>query len=115
MLIRPAWLYCPDTVIDYPVMKADDYSYYLKHLPDGTHNANGTLFLDYNCAPDFSDSLSVIYGHKMKSGKMFGSLEGYKKEGYYSEHPYMYLYTKQGKFRINLVYGCVIGGERMEQ
>ena len=104
-----AWLYCPDTVIDYPVMRADDYNYYLHHLPDGTANANGTLFIDYNCAPDFSDRLTVIYGHHMGSGKMFGGLKGYKDQSYYEEHPYMYLYTEKGNYRIDLLYGCVIG------
>ena len=111
-----AWLYCPDTAIDYPVMKATDYSYYLDHLPDGTVNANGALFIDYNCAPDFSDSLTVVYGHHMKSGKMFGCLVGYKKQEYYEQHPYMYLYTAQGNYRVDLLYGCVIGaGEWRER
>jgi len=111
-----AWLYCPDTVIDYPVMKAEDYGYYLHHLPDGTYNANGTLFIDYNCAPDFSDSLTIIYGHNMKSGRMLGSLEKYKKQAYFDEHPIMYLYTAGGNYRIDLMYGCVIGaGEWRER
>ena len=104
-----AWLYCPDTVIDYPVMKADDYDYYLRHLPDGAPNANGALFIDYNCAPDFSDPLTIIYGHHMRSGSMFGSLKGYKEQNYYYKHPCMYLYTPQGDYRIELLYGCVIG------
>ena len=111
-----AWLYCPGTEIDYPVMEADDYSYYLSHLPDGAYNANGTLFVDYNCAADFSGRLAVIYGHHMKSGKMFGSLVGYKAQGYYDEHPYMYLYTENGNYRIDLIYGCVTGaGEWRER
>ena len=104
-----AWLYSPGTAIDYPVMRADDYSYYLRRLPDGTHNANGSLFIDYNCAPDFSGPLTVIYGHHMKSGSMFGSLKGYKDQGYYEKHPAMQLYTPQGEYRIELLYGCVIG------
>jgi len=104
-----AWLYSPGTVIDYPIMKADDYSYYLNHLPDGTVNANGSLFIDYNCAADFSDPLTVIYGHHMKTGKMFGSLKGYKNQKYYEEHPIMYLYTEQGDYQVELVYGCLIG------
>ena len=103
-----AWLYCPDTVIDYPVMKAKDYNYYLRRLPDGTWNANGSLFIDYNNAPDFSDPLTVIYGHHMKSGAMFGSLKGYKSQTYYEQHPFMYLYTGHGNYRIDLLYGCVI-------
>ena len=104
-----AWLYCPDTAIDYPIMKAEDYSYYLNHLPDGTKNANGSLFIDFNCAPDFSDKLTVIYGHNMKSGKMFGSLTEYQAQSYYEKHPYMYLYTEQKSYRIDLIYGCVMG------
>ena len=104
-----AWLYSPDTAIDYPVMKADDYSYYLTRLPDGRPNAGGSLFLDYHCAPDFRDPLTVIYGHHMKSGSMFGSLQGYKKQAYFEEHPVMYLYTEAGNYRIELLYGVLIG------
>lgn len=104
-----AWLYCPDTAIDYPVMRADDYNWYLNHLPDGTCNANGTLFLDCNSPGDFSGGLSIIYGHHMKSGKMFGSLKGYRKQNYFERHPRLFLYTAQGDYQIDLIYGCVIG------
>ena len=110
-----AWLFCPDTAIDYPVMRAHDYSYYLNHLPDGTPNKNGSLFIDYNNAPDFSQPLTVIYGHHMKSGKMFGSLKGYKNQGYYEQHPVMYLYTEAGAHRIDLLYGCVIGAKQWRE
>ena len=111
-----AWLYCPGTMIDYPVIRATDYDYYLHHLPDGTPNSNGSLFIDYNNAPDFSDELTVIYGHNMKYGGMFGSLTEYKKQQYYVEHPYMYLYTPKGNYRVDLLYGCVIGaGEWRER
>ena len=106
-----AWVYCPGTVIDYPIVWGSDYVYYLSHLPDGTPNANGTLFIDYNCTADFSDSLTIIYGHQMKSGRMFKSIGGYKKQAYYEEHPYMYLYTAQGNYRIDIMYGCVIAVE----
>ena len=61
-----AWLYSEDTPINYPVVQADDNSYYLRRLTDGSYNTNGTLFLDYRCAPDFSGFNSVIYGHRMK-------------------------------------------------
>ena len=104
-----AWIYCPDTKIDYPVIRATEYSYYLNRLPDGTQNTNGTLFIDFNNASDFSDPLTVIYGHNMKSGAMFGSLDEYKNQRYYDENPYMYLYTEKGNYRIDLIYGCVIG------
>jgi sortase B len=105
------WLYCPDTVIDYPVVGAEDYTYYLRHLPDGTYNINGSLFLDYHDQWDFSDQLSVIYGHNMKTEKMFGTLVNYKTQSYFDEHPYLYLYTPAGNYRIALVYGAVVSAE----
>lgn len=111
-----AWLYSPDTIINYPVMRADDYDWYLRHLPDGTYNVNGSLFLDYNGTQNFSGSLSIIYGHNMKSGKMFHSLKKYKEQAYFEKHPYMYLYTEKGNYRIDLIYGCVIeAGEWRER
>lgn len=110
-----AWLYGPDTAINYPVMRADDYNWYLDHLPDGTGNANGSLFLDCNCPEDFSGSLSMIYGHHMKSGKMFGSLKGYKNQEYYASHPRLYLYTAQSDYQIDLLYGCVIDADEWRQ
>ena len=103
-----AWLYSPNTVIDYPVMHAKDYNQYLYHLPDGTYNLNGSLFLDYNNAPDFSDRLSVIYGHHMKSGRMFGTLVNYKSQSYYDEYPYMYLYTPGAGYRVDLACGVLL-------
>ncbi|MFV0414090.1 MAG: class B sortase, partial [Oscillospiraceae bacterium] len=104
-----AWLYSPGTAIDYPVMQASDYNWYLRHLPDGTYNANGALFLDYNNPSNFSGRLNIIYGHNMNSGKMFGSLTEYKSQLYFEEHPYLYLYTaEQGNFTVELLYGCVV-------
>lgn len=104
-----AWIYSPGTVIDYPVMAAADYGWYLTHLPDGTYNVNGTPFLDYNNPADFSGRLNIIYAHNMNSGKMFAELVEYKKQAYFDEHPYMYLYTSNtGNYRIDLLYGCVV-------
>ena len=111
-----AWLYSPGTEIDYPVMRADDYDYYLRHLPDGTWNLNGSLFIDYNSAPDFSGPLTIIYGHHMKyQNMMFGSLKGYKDQNYYDAHPYMYLYTEQKNYRIDLLYGCVVSAGKWRE
>jgi sortase B len=104
-----AWLYSPNTAIDYPVMRTENYSYYLDRLPDGRKNANGSLFIDYNNTSDFSGALTVIYGHNMKSGKMFGSLPSYKSQSYFNQHPFMYLYTERRSYRLDLIYGCTIG------
>ena len=50
-----AWIYCPGTKINYPVLQAEDNDYYLYRLLDGAENINGSIFMDYRNASDFSD------------------------------------------------------------
>lgn len=102
-----AWIYCPDTPINYPVVQSADNSYYLRRLVNGDWNSSGTLFLDYRNASDFSDVNSVIYGHNMKNLSMFGSLTSYKKQDYYEQHPVFYLLTPENDYKVELLAGYV--------
>ena len=102
-----AWLYCPDTPINYPVVQGPDNEYYLHRLLDGRTNSAGTLFMDYRNEGDFSHWNSVIYGHNMKNGSMFGTLTDYKKQAYFDAHPLMYLLTPEGDYEVQLVAGFV--------
>lgn len=103
-----AWIYCPDTKIDYPVVQTGDNEYYLNRQFDRTWNSNGTLFLDCRCTQAFQGGNSIIYGHHMKSGAMFGELSKYKSQAFYEEHPCMYLATTEETYRVELVAGCVV-------
>lgn len=55
------------------------------------------MFVDKDNSGDFQDKNTIIYGHRMKSGSMFGQLEKYMEESFYKEHPYFYIYTPDGK------------------
>lgn len=100
-----AWLYQPDTVINYPVCQGEDNAYYLKHLIDGTYNLNGCLFIDCKNKGDFTDHNTIIYGHHMASGKMFASLIKYADQAYYEEHPVMYLELEDKEYKVELFSG----------
>lgn len=100
-----AWLYCPGTVINYPVAQGADNSYYLDHLADGTRNGNGCLFIDWKNDAEFSDENTIIYGHHMQSGKMFASLVNYEDQDYFEAHPVLYLTTETGKYKVELFSG----------
>lgn len=105
------WLYCPDTVINYPVVQTTDDSYYLTHLFDRTTHKSGCLFLEAANEPDFSDMHSIIYGHHMKNGSMFQSLSNYKKQTYYDEHPTLLLVTPEQNYTIRLFAGYICPGD----
>ena len=100
-----AWLYCPDTEINYVIAQADNNDYYLHRLLNGTEASGGTLFMDYRNSDDLSDWNTVIYGHNMKNGTMFAMLLDYQNPAYYEEHPAMYLYTPEHRYRLDMIAG----------
>lgn len=103
-----AWIYSEDTPINYPVVLSADNSDYLHRLLDGTYNAAGTLFMDFRNSGDFSEENSIIYGHHMNNGSMFASLEMYRTQSYYDEHPVLYLLTPDGDYKLELIAGKTV-------
>lgn len=78
------WLTIPDTPIDYPVMYTpEDRDYYLRRAFDGSYALSGTLFI----GTPWTEGHTLIYGHHMKNGTMFGSLEAYADPAYRDSHP----------------------------
>lgn len=103
-----AWIYSEDTPINYPVVLSADNSDYLHRLLDGTYNAAGTLFMDFRNSGDFSEENSIIYGHHMNNGSMFASLEMYRTQSYYDEHPVLYLLTPDADYKLELIAGKTV-------
>ncbi len=71
------WIYIPKTDIDYPIVQGKDNSYYLHRTYKKENNFAGSIFLDSNCRKDFYSANSVVYGHNMRNGSMFGMLKKY--------------------------------------
>ena len=69
------WLTVPGTNIDYPFVWYKDNDYYLRRDLNGEHAMAGTLFLDCRSEKDFTSQGTIIYGHNMKNGSMFGTLK----------------------------------------
>ena len=103
-----AWLYIPDTQVDYPVCRGTDNTYYLHHNAEKEKNILGSLFVDSGNEPDLRDSHLVIYGHNMRQGQMFGELSNYEAADFLQQQSYVYLYTpdKENVYQIYSVYRC---------
>lgn len=67
----------PKIGIDYMVVKSHDNEDYLFKDINGKYSENGSIFLDKDCDEGFTDFNSIIYGHKMADGQMFGKLNKY--------------------------------------
>ncbi len=100
------WIKIDDTKIDYPVMQTVNNEYYLKHNFEQKEDANGCIFLDSKCDVVLGNDNFIIYGHHMKSGKMFGTLVKYANEDFYKEHKYIQFDTiyEKGTYEVMYVF-----------
>ncbi len=98
------WLKIDDTIIDYPVLQTTNNEYYLDRNFDQEYDKNGSIFMDYQCTLYPRSTNLIIYGHHMKSGKMFGSLQQFAKESYYQEHPVIQFDTIYEKGTYEIMY-----------
>lgn len=101
------WLTIDDTKIDYPVMQGKTNDTYINRDPYGQFSLSGSIFLDSRNSADFSDEFSLIYGHHMEYGAMFGSLDEYADREYLRAHSTGNLTTKSGKeFSLTVFASC---------
>lgn len=102
-----AWIYIPDTGVKYPVVQGEDNEYYLHHTFEKKENFSGAIFMDITCESDFSSDNSILFGHNLKTGEMFGALKklydtNYNAEANWKEHPVIWVVTPESamKYRI---------------
>lgn len=89
------WIKVQGTVINYPIVQGEDNTYYLKKTFERQSNYSGAIFMDYLNAPDFSSDNTVLYGHNLKTGEMFGGLQKYEKKDYLKDHKYIWIITPE--------------------
>ncbi len=89
-----AWIYIPGTNVNYPVLQSPtDDSYYLNHDKDGNYSEAGSIYSQMANSTDFSDPVTVLYGHNMNSGGMFATLHYFENKEFFDSHQDMYIYT----------------------
>lgn len=100
-----AWLHIEGTEISYPVLQhPEENDFYLRRNINGEKEKRGELFTEvaYN-SKEFDDPLTVIYGHHMRSGEMFGKLqETYTEEGALDKYGEIIIYMpdKEIHYRV---------------
>lgn len=102
-----AWIYVPDTTINYPVVwRENDDSYYLYHNFNGYSSPQfaaefGCIALSGANKPDFSDQINIISGHNMLDGSMFQPFSTFGDSEVFNSHRTIFLLTPKGNFRLN--------------
>lgn len=105
-----AWIQIPKLSISYPVLqhkKINDY--YLTHNLDNSFGYPGCIFSETGSKKDFSDALTVLYGHNMKNGSMFGMLHRFDNTNFSKVQRYINIITPTSKMSYKIVANAVWG------
>lgn len=96
------WIVLDGTKIDYPIVQGRDELEYLNKDVYGDFSLAGSIFLSTQCAADFTDAYSLIYGHHMADSMMFGDLDRYLDEGFFSQNSSGLLITPDAAYGLEV-------------
>ena len=98
-----AWIYIPDTNINYAVLQhPTELDYYLTQNVDRSSGYPGCIYSQYMNHKTFTDTNTVLYGHNMKNGTMFKDLHKYDNMEFLKEHQYCFIYTQNATYVYKL-------------
>ena len=97
------WIRFENGLISYPVMHSDSNDTYLYTAYNGTESIGGSIFVEATHKGDFSDTHTIIYGHNMKNGSMFGRLHNYRyNNSYFQKNKYFQIFTETEILRYEI-------------
>ncbi len=109
---------CPDVyawiqiegmdVIDYPIVQntpteGADIDYYLTRNINGETKRAGAIYTQWVNSKSFDDRNTLIYGHNMLNGTMFGQLKKFRDKTFFDEHRNIYIYTPNKVIQYEII------------
>ena len=88
-----AWIYVPNTNVNLPVaQRAGDDFFYLDHDYRGNCAVEGAVFSQMANAKDFTDPVTVLYGHNIVNDGMFATLHSFEDPAFFAANEAFYVY-----------------------
>ncbi|MDO5715561.1 MAG: class B sortase [Tissierellia bacterium] len=97
-----AWIKIPETGIDLPVVQGKDNIFYLDHDYKGNYDVFGTVFMEMANSPNFDDQNTILYGHNVRSGKVFHALHQYRDPNFVTKAPIIEVSNLKGLYRYKI-------------
>ncbi len=99
------WIYLEALDISYPIVRGETNDDYIYTTVNGNANDGGSIFMDFRNSDDFMDPHTLIYGHNMKDGSMFGKLKKMYNQKFVDEWDAplcFWILTPEGKHRFDI-------------
>lgn len=104
-----AWLTIDNTNIDYPVLQGENNLSYINTDVYGNFALAGSIYLDSRNDGSYKDRYSLLYGHHMADGNMFGDLDKFKEEKFFEENKTGTLILPDRAYKLEII-ACLIVG-----
>lgn len=101
------WITMDGTGIDFPVLHGENNLTYISRDVYGNFALAGSIFLDSRNDPSFSEAYTLLYGHHMAGGNMFGDLDQYKNEAFFLENGTGQLIVPEQVWNLK-VFACLL-------
>lgn len=99
-----SWIYIRDTQISLPVLQSSvDDNFYLNHDWQKNDVFAGAIYSQSKNKRDYSDRVTVLYGHNMANGSMFANLFYFMDDDFFDSHRYFYVFTEDRKLTYEVV------------
>ena len=102
------WIRVGAINVSYPVTQAEDNSYYLHRTFKKVDNFAGCIFENCDNSPYFTDQNTILYGHNMKNGSMFGQLKKFSEQETVDKNPYFWIFTKNFIYQYRIFSSSVV-------
>ena len=87
------WITIEDTIVNYPIVQADDNDYYLYRNYKREDMRAGSIFMDFRNDITDKNRNVILYGHNMRDGSMFGQLKRFLDEEFFNSQQTFYFDT----------------------
>lgn len=103
-----AWIDVLGIDVGYPIVQSENNNDYLRKTPTGESASCGSIILNTTNNADFNDQNTVIFGHNMKNGTMFGKLKWFMVKDAYEKSPYIWINTPEEDVLYQIVSAYVV-------
>lgn len=104
------WLTVDNTNIDYPIVQGENNIVYINQSVTKEYSLTGAIFLDSRNSYDFSDRVSILYGHNMVADAMFGGIDLYSDKTYFDSHLYGTIFSNGKYYRLSVFAYAEVNG-----
>ena len=100
-----AWIKMDGTNVDYPIAQSStDDAFYLTHSAvDKSYLSSGAIYTEKCNSTDFSDRVTLVYGHNGYGDTMFTTLHNFEDEEFFNSNGYFNVYLPKRKLTYQII------------